>query len=58
MQFRCYFQQAEASSPDQLIKLAGLCGREVVSAEGFEREWDKIWPDTDSADLAVRAAGR
>jgi len=26
--FRCYLQQAEASSPDQLIKLAGLRGRE------------------------------
>jgi hypothetical protein len=28
MQFRCYLQQAEASSPAQLIKLAGLRGRE------------------------------
>jgi hypothetical protein len=29
----------------------------TISAEEFEREWDKIWPDTDSADLAVRVAG-
>jgi hypothetical protein len=29
----------------------------TISAEEFEREWDRIWPDTDSADLAVRAAG-
>ena len=29
----------------------------TISAEEFEREWDKTWPDTDSADLAVRMAG-
>ena len=29
----------------------------TISAEEFEHEWDKIWPDTDSADLAVRVAG-
>lgn len=28
----------------------------TIPAEEFEREWDKTWPDTDSADLAVRVA--
>ena len=46
MQFRCYLQQAGPSSPDQLIKLAGLRGPcaagKVLSAEEFKREWDKI----------------
>jgi 3-isopropylmalate dehydrogenase len=59
MMLRYSLQQAEASSPDQLIKLAGLRGpgkssllRSAIACG------TRSWPDTDFADLAVRAACR
>jgi len=56
---RCYLQQAEASSPDQLIKLAGLRGRERSSLlRSSSASGTRSLPDRDSADLAVRAACR